>query len=99
MPRPGRARSPGRTAEKPVTRPWWNKLRRARPAAADDADARAATRIAAPPADAPRRYVDLAEIARGGMGTVREVRDTVLRRVVAMKVLHRALASRPAAVA
>lgn len=35
---------------------------------------------------ATRRFRDVGEIARGGMGTVRRVYDTVLRREVAMKV-------------
>src|SRR5690349_21396599 len=36
----------------------------------------------------PGRYEDLGEIARGSFGEVRRVRDTLLERVVAMKVLH-----------
>ncbi|MBK9261368.1 MAG: SUMF1/EgtB/PvdO family nonheme iron enzyme [Polyangiaceae bacterium] len=36
----------------------------------------------------PGRYEDLGEIARGAFGEVRRVRDTLLDRVVAMKVLH-----------
>lgn len=36
----------------------------------------------------PGRYEDLGAIARGGFGEVRRVRDTLLDRIVAMKVLH-----------
>lgn len=41
----------------------------------------------APRAWLPERYEDLGVIARGGWGEVRRVRDRVLRRVVAMKIL------------
>jgi len=41
------------------------------------------------------RYEDVAEIGRGGMGRVNHVRDTRLRRSVAMKLLDPALSSDP----
>ncbi|MBK8252603.1 MAG: SUMF1/EgtB/PvdO family nonheme iron enzyme [Polyangiaceae bacterium] len=43
----------------------------------------------------PGRYEDLGVVARGAFGEVRRVRDTELDRVLAMKVLHAELASRP----
>ncbi len=43
----------------------------------------------------PGRYVDLGAVARGAFGEVRRVRDTVLDRVLAMKVLHAELSARP----
>jgi serine/threonine-protein kinase len=45
------------------------------------------------PSAADPRYVDLGEIDRGGMGSVRLVRDTLLRRELAMKMLTQELAS------
>ncbi len=48
---------------------------------------------------ADQRYEDLGLFGRGAMGEVRRVRDRVLRRVVAMKVLRPELVSTPAAVA
>lgn len=38
--------------------------------------------------DLPERYTDLGRIAEGGSGEVRRVRDNVLDRVLAMKILH-----------
>jgi serine/threonine-protein kinase len=57
----------------------------------------------APPVSAPLpseqpRYVDICEISHGGMGRVRLVRDTTLRREVAMKLLATQLASHESAV-
>ena len=43
-------------------------------------------RFGLPSCRSESRFRDLGEIARGGMGTVRRVYDTVLRREVAMKV-------------
>jgi serine/threonine protein kinase len=43
----------------------------------------------------PGRYVDLGAVARGSFGEVRRVRDVVLDRVLAMKVLHAELSARP----
>lgn len=43
----------------------------------------------------PGRYEDLGAVARGGFGEVRRVRDTLLDRVLAMKVLHREVAAVP----
>jgi serine/threonine protein kinase/formylglycine-generating enzyme required for sulfatase activity len=45
------------------------------------------------------RYLDLGPIGSGGMGEVRRVRDVALNRVLAMKVAHSALLSRPATLA
>jgi serine/threonine protein kinase/formylglycine-generating enzyme required for sulfatase activity len=43
----------------------------------------------------PGRYEDLGILARGGFGEVRRVRDTVLDRELAMKILHRELSAWP----
>ncbi|MCB9697464.1 MAG: SUMF1/EgtB/PvdO family nonheme iron enzyme [Alphaproteobacteria bacterium] len=45
------------------------------------------------------RYVDLGPIGQGGMGEVRRVRDLVLNRTLAMKVLHEPLTTRAIALA
>lgn len=45
-----------------------------------------------------KRYLDLGRIGIGGMGEVRRVRDTVLNRFVAMKVLRPELSGKRAAV-
>jgi serine/threonine-protein kinase len=52
----------------------------------------AVMRSRAPPS-AQARYVDIGEISRGGMGTVRLVRDSTLLREVAMKLLTPDLAA------
>jgi serine/threonine-protein kinase len=46
-----------------------------------------------PPRSAETRYVDIGEISRGGMGSVRLVRDSTLLREVAMKLLTPELAA------
>ena len=43
----------------------------------------------------PGRYEDLGSLARGGFGEVRRVRDTLMDRVLAMKVLHPKVSSSP----
>jgi serine/threonine-protein kinase len=45
----------------------------------------------------PARYEDLGELARGGMGMVRKLRDRVVLRTVAKKQLHEAALSVPGA--
>ncbi|MCA9571820.1 MAG: hypothetical protein KC656_28480, partial [Myxococcales bacterium] len=50
------------------------------------------------PSTPEKRYLDLGRIGIGGMGEVRRVRDTVLNRFVAMKVLRPELATKRAAV-
>jgi serine/threonine-protein kinase len=51
-----------------------------------------------PPTTPDKRYLDLGRIGIGGMGEVRRVRDTVLNRFVAMKVLRSELSGKRAAV-
>jgi serine/threonine-protein kinase len=45
----------------------------------------------------PARYEDLGELARGGMGMVRKLRDRVVLRTIAKKQLHEAALSVPGA--
>ena len=56
---------------------------------------RSSSESAPPPLPLPGRYVDLGAVARGSFGEVRRVRDVVLDRVLAMKVLHADLSARP----
>ncbi|MCB9673484.1 MAG: SUMF1/EgtB/PvdO family nonheme iron enzyme [Alphaproteobacteria bacterium] len=51
-----------------------------------------------PNATPEKRYLDLGQIGLGGMGEVRRVRDTVLNRFVAMKILRSEYADKPGAV-
>jgi formylglycine-generating enzyme required for sulfatase activity/tRNA A-37 threonylcarbamoyl transferase component Bud32 len=51
------------------------------------------------PAGSPDRYEDLGPLGAGGMGEVRRVRDRVLNRVLARKLVHPALVQRPLSLA
>ena len=74
----------------------------AEPLAAESGAAEAAAAVAgaarATTASAENRYQIVGELGRGGMGIVYKVQDTVLDRIVAFKVLPRALTENPQAI-
>src|SRR5262245_16340323 len=51
--------------------------------------------LGSPPRELPGRYEDLGAVAQGGFGEVRRVRDTLMGRVLAMKVLRREVSRVP----